>query len=67
MEQNDFQKILRKYLQGEALPEERKMIDAWYASMGKDTDDLGAPEELASDDFGWANIYAHVKKSRKKG
>ncbi len=66
MEQNDFQKILRKYLQGEALPEERKMIDAWYASMGKDTDDHGVPEELASDDFGWANIYAHVKKSKRR-
>ncbi len=66
MEQNDFQKILRKYLQGEALPEERKMIDAWYASMGKDSDDHGAPEELASDDFGWANIYGHVKKSRRR-
>jgi len=66
MEQNDFQKILRKYLQGEALPEEKKMIDAWYASMGKDTDDRGVPEELASDDFGWANIYAHVKKSKRR-
>jgi transmembrane sensor len=67
MEQNDFRRILSKYLRGEALPEERKMIDAWYASMGKDTDDLGgAPEESASDDFGWANVYAHVKKSRIK-
>ena len=23
-------------------------------------------EESASDDFGWANIYAHVKKSRNR-
>src|SRR5688500_18267297 len=66
MEQNDFEKILRKYLRGEVLPEERKMIDAWYASLEKDSDDHGAPEELPSDDFGWANIYAHVKKSKRR-
>ena len=66
MEQNDFQKILRKYLQGEASPEERKMIDAWYASMEEDTEDHGASEEVASGNFGWANIYAHINKSRTR-
>jgi len=66
MEQSDFQKILRKYLQGGASSEEKRLIDAWYASMGKDIDNHGIPEELASDDFGWANVYAHVKKSRRR-
>ena len=66
MEQNVFQKILRKYLQGDASPEEKRLIDTWYASMGKDADNHGAPEELGSDDFGWANIYGHVKKSKRR-
>ena len=65
MEQNDFQKYLENTCR-EKHCLKKKMIDTWYASMGKDADDHGAPEELASDDFGWANIYAHVKKSRKR-
>jgi transmembrane sensor len=67
MEQKDFQKILKKYLQGDASPEEKRLIDTWYASIGKDTDDHGAPEELASGDLGWTNIYEHVKRSGSRG
>jgi transmembrane sensor len=63
---NDFEKILRKYLQGAASAAEKGFIDSWYAAMGKDTDDHGDPEELASSDFGWAHIYEHVKKSRRR-
>jgi len=66
MDQNDFQKILRKYLQGSASSEEKKLIDAWYVSMGRGVDNHGIPEELASDDFGWANVYEHVKKSKRR-
>src|SRR5688572_2405344 len=64
MEQTDFQNILRKYLQGEASPEEKKIIDAWYTSLAKDTH--GDTQESGSEDFGWSSINAHVKKSRNK-
>jgi transmembrane sensor len=65
MEQSDFRNILRKYLQGEASVEEEKLIDAWYASMAKDTDN-NAGGELVSEDFGWGHIHAHIKKSKQK-
>jgi transmembrane sensor len=66
MEQTDFQKILRKYLQGGASPKEKEMIDAWYASLEKDAHLHGDTEESGSEDFGWGSIYAHVKNSRNK-
>src|SRR5688572_428107 len=66
MEQNDFRNILRKYLQGQASPEEEKLIDTWYASMGKNTDENVLVEDSASKDFGWGQINAHMKNSRRK-
>jgi hypothetical protein len=30
MQQKDFQNILKKYLQGRATPEEKRLIDKWY-------------------------------------
>jgi ferric-dicitrate binding protein FerR (iron transport regulator) len=66
MEQDDFRDILKRYRQGEASPEERKLIDAWYAAMGKDASQ-DIPGEPESHDLGWANIHTHVKRSRNIG
>ena len=66
MEQNDFLKILRKYIRGEATPEEKNLIDAWYAAMGKDAYDQGSPDDFASQNRYWSTVYAHVKKSKKE-
>ena len=66
MQQKDFQNLLRKYRKGEASSEEKKMIDTWYASLENDIDQQDTAEESTSEDFGWRNIYAHVKKSRNK-
>ena len=64
MEQRDFIAILRKYRQGVATPEEKKLIDDWYASMGDAVDqDVADDSELKH--IYVSKIYPHVKNSRK--
>ncbi len=64
MEQNDFLNVLRKYRQGDATPEEKKLIDAWYASMGTGVY-RNIPDEFELEHLYRSTIYAHVKNSRK--
>jgi transmembrane sensor len=66
MEQNDFREILRKYLNGDASPEEKKLIDEWYVLIAKDADDHDITHDSEPELFGWAGINSHVKKSKKK-
>jgi transmembrane sensor len=63
MDQKDFITILRKYRQGDATPEEKKLVDAWYRSMGTDVYNQDTPDvELGRS---WGTVYAHVKNSKK--
>ena len=66
MEQSDFLIILRKYLQGDATTEEKKLIDAWYASMEKDVYDPDIRDDFDLENGYWSTLYAHVKNSKKK-
>lgn len=66
MEQSDFLIILRKYLQGDATTEEKKLIDAWYASMEKHVSDPELPDESEWELRYWATLHAHAKNSKKK-
>lgn len=64
MEHNDFQEIIKKYLSGQASPEEEKMIDEWYETMGRQMNTL--PEERR-EELGksyWAGIEQHIRESR---
>jgi transmembrane sensor len=66
MEHKDFITILRKYRQGEATPEEKNLIDAWYASIGTHVYNQDTPDNI---ELGrsWRTVYAHVKNSKKNG
>ncbi len=66
MEQNEFRQILRKYLDGDASPDEKKLIDDWYVLMAKEADDHDIIHDSEPELFGWAGINSHVKKSKKK-
>jgi ferric-dicitrate binding protein FerR (iron transport regulator) len=63
MEQNEFIDILRKYRQGDATPEERKLVDEWYAAMGKDARAISEEPELER--LYQSSIYPYVKISGK--
>lgn len=66
MEQDRFIAILRRYLQGDATASEKKLIDAWYASMrGKDSEHK-IPADEALEEYYRKNIYAHLRKSNHK-
>jgi hypothetical protein len=66
MEQKDFIAILRKYRQGVATPEEKKLIDDWYSLMGDTVDqDIADDSELSQ--LYRSKIYPHVRKSGNSG
>jgi len=46
MDQKDFDRIIKKYLLGEATPEEEQLIDQWYSRIEDSTDDLGIVEKF---------------------
>jgi ferric-dicitrate binding protein FerR (iron transport regulator) len=49
MDEQEFRRILKKYRLGEASPEERKIIDAWYDSSRLDE---AAHEQTLNDELG---------------
>src|SRR6266487_4553784 len=63
MEQKDFHQILKKYLAGQASPEEEKMIDAWYEAMGKQAGTAMNSDGEELEKRYWKNIMSHIKKS----
>jgi transmembrane sensor len=66
MDQKHFRGILKKYLQGEATPEEEKMIDSWYTDMGKDSHSfIDSPEESELENKYWSAITDHIRHSKE--
>lgn len=66
MEQNDFLNILKKYRDGEATPEEKKLIDAWYAAMGKAVHNHNIPGDAELQHLYRSSIHAHIKNSKQR-
>lgn len=67
MDRKHFRGILKKYAQGRATAEEGKMIDSWYADMGKDSDsffDKEAESEL--EQKYWSFIHSHIGKNKRQ-
>ncbi|MBT1698394.1 FecR domain-containing protein [Fulvivirgaceae bacterium PWU4] len=64
MEQKDFNRVLKKYRQGQASPEEVKMIDAWFDAMNRQPDTLLSEEkEEALEKRYWSSVAPHIRKS----
>ncbi len=66
MEQEDFQQILKKYLQGEATTEEKRLIDKWYNSMEGSIYQHDFADESGLEDRLWSAISVRLKNSRSK-
>ena len=65
MDRKHFRGILRKYLHSRATPEEKNMIDAWYAEMGKVAD--ATPEKDSDAELEkryWSSLDAHIQKGK---
>jgi transmembrane sensor len=65
MKQKDFRNILKKYRQGNATAEEKRLIDLWYDSLEKDvqpdiTDEFGLEIRL------WSRIKILLLKSGRR-
>ena len=66
MDQKYFHGILKKYLQGQATAEEEKMIDSWYADMGKDFySSMDSREESELENKYWSTITSHIRKKKQ--
>lgn len=62
MDQKVFRIILKKYLQGEASPEEVKLIDLWYEATEKEGSTLGlSREEREFEKTCWEPIAKHLQ------
>lgn len=67
MDQKAFYVILKKYIQGEASPEEVKLIDAWYEAAEKEATGLGINrEELELQKSCWEPIANHLQMDETK-
>jgi transmembrane sensor len=68
MDQKYFRSIVKRYLQGDATAEEEKMIDSWYANMGKDFhSDLDGDEGSALENHYWSAISSQMGERRRGG
>jgi transmembrane sensor len=66
MEQKDFHRILRRYLEGRASAEEEKIIDAGYEAMGKGSHSpLSGLEESALEKRYWSAISARIRGTNR--
>ena len=66
MDQKYFRGIVKKYLQGGATAEEEKVIDSWYASMGKDFHSSTGEEDELEEHY-WSAISSKISRERKSG
>jgi transmembrane sensor len=62
MTQEDFQDILKRYQQGTVNSGERKMVEAWYASIGKN--EPASFDHSALESFYLESLKAHVGNSK---
>lgn len=64
MEHKQFLELLKKYRRGEASVEEKKLIDAWYETIGerRDNIDNSRDEDLA--ESYWQSIQSEISKQK---
>lgn len=66
MEQDQFIKILRRYLQGEATISEKKLIDKWYGSMKNDDSEHDVPTDKDLQQYYRKAIHPNIRTSSQK-
>lgn len=66
MEQKDFQNILKRYRQGNATAEEKRLIDTWYNSLEKNIDHQGIIAESELETRLWSKIISSLQMSRRR-
>jgi ferric-dicitrate binding protein FerR (iron transport regulator) len=68
MDKGDFQKVLRRYLRGDATEEEARMIDIWYNNMEKASDSFFSEEERAElKKRYWSRIRSQMQSLKNSG
>jgi transmembrane sensor len=64
MEQKDFNRILKRYRQGQASAEEVKIIDEWFDAMNRQPDaSLSQEKEEALEKRYWSSVVPHLQKT----
>lgn len=67
MNQKQFHDLLRKYREGKCLPDERKIVDDWFASLTTGKNPFSdAEEEALSKETSWARVEEYIGESPKK-
>lgn len=64
MDKGDLHQILKRYLRGEASPEEKRFIDRWYHNMGKNKEPFfSATAHKRLENRYWSAIKEYMKGS----
>ncbi len=65
MDQNSFRSILKRYLQGQANAEEKKIIDTWYTNLEKHSPSISEEEdEDELEEFYVSAMASHARGER---
>lgn len=65
MTHDQFQEILKKYRQGTCLPDEKKLVDDWYASIEPEHQLLITLEQEAElKNRYWRNVNEHIQSKK---
>lgn len=64
MEQKDFLVILKKYRNGTATPDEKKLVDEWCMAM-EAANPVHIPEDSELKEEDWSNVAQHIRNTNK--
>lgn len=64
MEQKDFLVILKKYRNGTATPDEKKLIDEWCMAM-ETANPVHIPDDSELKGEDWSNIAQHIRNTNR--
>ena len=68
MTREDFYQILKRYLRGNASPDEKRIVDAWYYKMAdNEQGSLNSEDELRLQEQYWSHVRSHIERSRPSG
>lgn len=64
MEQKDFLVILKKYRNGTATPDEKKLVDEWCMAM-EAANPVHIPEDSELKQEDWSNVAQHIRNTNR--
>src|SRR3989337_3444532 len=64
MERKDFLVILKKYRNGTATPDEKKLVEEWCRAM-EPANPVRIPDDIELKEQDWSNVVRHIRNANK--